>query len=595
VPESAFAGDSSLAAHTALASEFIEVAVRSSPFQGSLNPNIYSALDSLRQVVSLQKRHTASHETFRWPRQQPVPPGGFSQLPMPREGLVVEKLRVLKERPFSIFDYIGAFLTPRDFEQVCRKVYFGNDYSHTTFILVNAGLYYVLMEESIRETDPAAREEVRACRDMCQTNLETALGNLPLFMPATRESIEALLFGVFYAIDVSKPSLGWQMTSKAAELCHALGYHRAPRIPPGPDPTPDPDLDADAGRRKLLLWHVYIMDAALALRLGRASVMREWDITVGRDISPHVVPEPWRTMTNLWIRHAEIQNRLYKFLYSPIALSRTPSENELCARGLAKELIDLIADVNALQAAGPPLVPTLARTPRTPGPSTPSATGHIEGIDDLQPYIDQICLYTTLTLAYRAVPSPPQSPSRFCPECVNAARDSITIHQKAVERLGPDASLKVVYINWAIMLTPFVPFFVLICHVIDTSDLSDLQSLEHFAESLEPASPLSSPVQKLCRLCKVMCTVAKYYVEAKGQQREQPGGTNIVSIGDEFEMYLGALGVMPDGYQQQEQFQQQSQLSGMELVDWFSGNRNMMGLLEEDIPDFGAMSWASTS
>jgi hypothetical protein len=137
------------------------------------------------------------------------------------------------------------------------------------------------------------------------------------------------------------------------------------------------------------------------------------------------------------------------------------------------------------------------------------------------------------------------------------------------------------------MLTPFVPFFVLLCHVIDTSELSDLQRLEDFVESLIPASPVSPPVQKLCRLCKVMCTIAKYYVEAKGQEREQTS-QDLGSIGDEFDMYLGALGVVPEGYQQH---QQQQQLSGIELVDWFSGNRNMMGLLEEDLPDFGLMSW----
>ena len=101
VSESAFAGDSSFAAHTVLASEFIEVAVRSSRFQDQLNPNIYSALASLRQIVSLQKRQIASHETFRWPRQRPVPPGGLSQMPMPPVSIVVERLRQLQGMYFS--------------------------------------------------------------------------------------------------------------------------------------------------------------------------------------------------------------------------------------------------------------------------------------------------------------------------------------------------------------------------------------------------------------------------------------------------------------------------------------------------------------
>jgi len=90
-----------------------------------------------------------------------------------------------------------AFLTPQDFDQICRKVYSGtDDCSHAAFIVVNAGLYYVLVEQSITETDRTIKEEMRRYRDMCQTNVETALANLPLFMPANRESIEALLFGV---------------------------------------------------------------------------------------------------------------------------------------------------------------------------------------------------------------------------------------------------------------------------------------------------------------------------------------------------------------------------------------------------------------
>src|SRR5690606_1530376 len=134
----------------------------------------------------------------------------------------------------------------------------------------------------------------------------------------------------------------------------------------------------------------------------------------------------------------------------------------------------------------------------------------------------------------------------------------------------------------AIMLTPFTPFFVLLCHVLDTSNLSDLQHLENFTSSLQPAAPFSESVQKLHRLCQVMCSIAKLYVEAKAkkqqrrrQQQQQRGRTGSqggsgswdpVGVDSEFEMYLDELGFMSVDFdplqplhQQQPQQQQHQQ------------------------------------
>lgn len=93
-------------------------------------------------------------------------------------------------------------------------------------------------------------------------------------------------------------------------------------------------------------------------------------------------------------------------------------------------------------------------------------------------------------------------------------------------------------------------------------------------------------------------------------------------IGNEFDVYLSALGFMPvdepggagtlppaaaplasptsaEGtgrfgagamaLQQQQQQQQQQQAN--QLGDWFSGNRYMMGLLEEDLSQFHPNTW----
>lgn len=92
------------------------------------------------------------------------------------------------------------------------------------------------------------------------------------------------------------------------------------------------------------------------------------------------------------------------------------------------------------------------------------------------------------------------------------------------------------------MLTPFAPFFILFCYIIETSSAEDLAILQNFASTLNLARDASEASHKFATLCKVMCEVVTLYVEAKSQQNvDQTMGP----IGDEFEMYLNQLGFMP--------------------------------------------------
>jgi len=122
-------------------------------------------------------------------------------------------------------------------------------------------------------------------------------------------------------------------------------------------------------------------------------------------------------------------------------------------------------------------------------------------------------------------------------------------------------------------------------------------------------------------LCSVLGTVARLYVEAKS--RGQAGeDQSLASVGQEFDVYLSALGLAPgnqvpngpvyyqtdippmhmnlaDPSQQSLPFttsalqpQAQGSMSLAEMTqaarlgNWFSGNQHMMGLLEEDIFQF---------
>ncbi|KAF6815489.1 fungal specific transcription factor domain-containing protein [Colletotrichum musicola] len=540
--DSAFEGDLSLTAHTMFASEFIENAVQRTSLQ-DLPPNMHAALSSLRQIVSMQNKVSSLRE-MRFRTQQPLPPGGLPDLPMPPMNAVVALLKHMKASPPGIFSIACSFLDVDDLAELCRRVYFCTDtFADTTFIIVNGALFYLFMEQAYLAADATARDEFERYQHMCQSNLETSLACLPLMLPAKVESIEALLVAAVYAIDVSKASLAWLFTSTAASLCQTLGYHRVSQ-----------SRSESAGPRDiktLLFWHVYMLDKTLSLRTGRASVMQDWDITLPRKVDNTMVADPWGVVITTWIKQAEIQHRVYEQLYSPLALNQSQEERIETVRRLEAEQKNIMAAAShvreqalfGLKALGASSILDI----------------HLRG--------DELTFQSTLTLIYRALPAPDGSPARFSQECIETARFAMQLHLEAI------------------LLTPFTPFFVLFCHVIDSSSAEDLKRLNDFVASLRPACPLSESVEKLHQLCQMLYNVAILYVETKSQQSEERG-----PISDEFDVYLSALGFPPAEYPVQgveTGGMTQPTMQTAQLGNWFSGSQYMMGLLEEDLSQFG--------
>lgn len=84
-----------------------------------------------------------------------------------------------------------------DFSNLCRMVYFPtDDFSDSAFIIVNAGLYYLFLEQHTLTDNEAVKEEFLSYLHTCRVNLETALANVSLFMSAKVETVQALLLGV---------------------------------------------------------------------------------------------------------------------------------------------------------------------------------------------------------------------------------------------------------------------------------------------------------------------------------------------------------------------------------------------------------------
>lgn len=576
-----FEGNSSLAAHSAYASAFLETVVSRSAPQVS-TPKINAALAALRQMVNMQSQPPGtSSKDVPLLNQKSCRDSNLRDLVMPPIEVILPILRQIKENLPLTFACYFPFLSVDDFIQKCREVYFATeDYSDATFMVVNCGLYHIFLEYSFLEESPRIRDDYQKYIQLCRKNFETVLANLPLLMPARPELIEALTLGAIHAIETSKPSFAWTLTSNAARLCQNLGYHRSSSM--------SQFSDSEKVKALSLFLCVYCLDKSLSLRLGRASSIQDFDIiiTIPEDLGGTRVDEPWRTMYHLWVKTAEIQGKVYEQLYSPAALSRPERERVFCARQLASEMeVAVMEPFKELERSSRPL----------------------SEAEDFLIKSDEVSRLAILTLIYRAVPASGTSTTTFVPECIETARAALESHQACMTRLRESTeAMKCSYLHWSILCSPFVPFIVIFCHVIETSARDDLARLEDFVASLGPNCFLSEAITKLHSLCQVLSNIATLYVEARAQAQLQEN-QDLASVGQEFDTYLSALGLAPasgvGGFRWTTAVSDSLAArsmpglgNGMEghdlpagvipqtqLGSWFSGNQHMMGLLEEDM------------
>ncbi|GKZ58639.1 hypothetical protein AnigIFM56816_004799 [Aspergillus niger] len=559
----AFEGNSSLAAHSAYAREFLETAVSRSALQMS-TPKISTALASLKQIVNMQDHQAQSpSRQVRFPNQRVIPGSGLRELTMPPAQVVLALLRKCQEHPSILQAYLPFLSTPRLVEK-CRQVYFSTeDYSDATFIVVNGALLYLISDVVAITKDSKTREEYDKYLNLCLVNLETALGSLSLLMPANDENIEALALGAVYAIEMSKPSFAMTLTSAAFRLCQTLGYHRSSPSESGSKPS----------LGNILFWTVYVLDKAISLRLGRASTIQDYDVTSLLNIDMAGLDEPY--------------GKIYVF---PAALARPESERAAHARQLASEVQQEIME---------PFEGIQFDKQRSP-------------VDEVFFRSDKVARLSVLTLIYRAIP-PPGTQGTFIHECIETARSALEVHQGCMAEVKEMTEhIKAAYFHWTILYAPFVPFIVIFCHAIAVSSWDDLARLEDFVASLQPNCFLSEAISKLYQLCQVLSNVARLYIEAK-EQVQVKEDQDLASVGQEFDVYLSALGLAPmsadDNYGAwasapvpagsapgDARGTMEGQYSGpipqtSQLGNWFSGNQHMMGLLEEDISLFDPSSW----
>ncbi|KAH6952439.1 hypothetical protein BKA56DRAFT_505171 [Ilyonectria sp. MPI-CAGE-AT-0026] len=516
--ESAFGHDSVIVDQATGASEDLEHAISSITIDNA-NPELRDALFDLRLLVELQHRQSVSSRP-RFPLQQRLPAGGLGQLPLPPVNVVVGLLKYVQgilASPPGLFTIISSYVGIHDFTKLCQTVYFpAQDVSDTTYTIVTAGLYYLFLEQHILASAKATNEELASYMHICRINLETSLANASIFVSLKIETVQALLLGTLYAVHVSRPTVAWFLNSAAANICQIAGFHRHQQLAPE---TPAAKL------KSALFWQTYINDRAIALRLHRAPMIQDYDISIPRAFSfEGPMGLEMSGVALMWLKMAAVQGQVYEKLYSPAALALPQSQLAERARVLGAECRRLELEAGHHRAVMTSSLEGTAASSLIPM--------YIKG--------DEVQLLSTKTLIYRAIPPPLGSTSRFCDECVGAARSAMQRHLECMATINSDISARSIYIHWNLALTHFTPIFVIFSYVIETLSVEDLQLLHAFGASLEGCAESSETVQKLWRLCEVLCRITRLYVDVKTQEQDN----QFKVLGDRFDAYLDQLGLV---------------------------------------------------
>ncbi|KAF6809787.1 fungal specific transcription factor domain-containing protein [Colletotrichum sojae] len=516
-------GESSLAAQFTFANDFVQrvAGITQSPQKGS-GGELQERLEELSEMVAAYRQHSAPEE-MGYPHARPLQRPRFHGCELPPIQETVALIRVAESQRLAGTGWIYEYLPMHHFSKACLDVYFSEDSSEIDFIIVNAGLHSIFKDYS-NIVCAEDKEKYLGYAHLCRGHLETALSNLPLHMPPTSQGIIALTFGAFHSIELSKPFLAWSLSSKASEMCQSLGYHRISCAAGG--------AAEDAKLRSLLFWSTYFIDKSLSLRLGRASTIPEWTITTNRPSVKDSHQHPALAYFVLWVETARCQGSIYEMLYSPDA---TLQPDEV----LRARVLRLVSDLRELEEA----------TSETN--SRWSRIAKDKAGDDLLDFYatsDETLRLSLLTMVHRAERRPLYAATTFNTDCVRAARATLERHRDCVDimRRSTDNYLPT-YFQWTLLFAPFMPFVVMLCHVVETQDERDLERLGDFVESIQAAAHVSDAASKAHRLFLALHGIAVRHAARARAVCAQDDGCDDEGH-PEMDWFMTALGIPPPGH-----------------------------------------------
>ncbi|RAL16337.1 Zn(II)2Cys6 transcription factor [Aspergillus homomorphus CBS 101889] len=528
--ESIYEGDTSLGVHADLAKRFFRDTIQNLTISYDLSPQMNLGLSRLEEIVATQSRSlTNSGEHF--PVQDLPVDCEPRNLPMPPTHDILRILRQAKADPAQVtFNFLCSFLTIDDFIGYCNRICFAlNDPTLADYIIVNGGLYYLFDEKFRQRNDISSEEKFLNYRTMCKANFELSLRRLSIFIPSNRDNITALLFGVLYAVEVSRPLLAWKLNYTAIQMCQTLGYHRLPMA------LSNQQADLHVPPESTLFWYSYVLDKGLALKLGRQSAVQDYDIIVPTRNNLSSASDPLQQLSFIGIRGAQVQGKILETLYSHAAVSTMNDQRQQQGLSLAQEILSLTQTIENL--LGGCAIMHQADDPRP----------KLEDWLAVSLQAELVSLHATLCLVYRGTPALSGAYNMLSPDCLDSARNAVRAHLTCMRLLGSSLSAQACYVLWTLLLTPFIPFIVLFCNSIsiECANDHDLDLLREFVESLELVQGTSEAIEQVYSLAQALYEIATLYKE----QNRHDAEAQLVLLGSEFDRFLSESGFMPSFFQ----------------------------------------------
>ncbi|KAF5584304.1 fungal specific transcription factor factor [Fusarium pseudoanthophilum] len=468
-------GESSLSAQAAFANEFIENAIINKSNGIDITAEMSSVLQSLRR--SLGRDSGQQEMDYLYPHARALESGlALRKVPMPPIDKAFICLRMAKENPRIRFFWDNEATS---FTDIFLKVYSPGDVTHAELITVNAGLYWLFRQCRQIIKDSYQKDDLQAQALICRDNLETVLANLPFHQPCNIATASSMMISSIYCLETYKPSAAWDFIATASHLSQTLGLHSKATMA-----LDAPDLKVIKTR---IFWLVYIQEKGLSLRLGRSSTIRDTDITIP---VPSIEARPnigcfgqLDKMREL----ASLQGKIYDQLYSPAALAQPQSIRVTRARGLASEL-----EVHANSVGSSDKLYLDAMRQATSGEFVKAFVCTTKVL-----HLSLFCLI------FRVIPA--ETSQGLC----------LAEWQSVVATLQHEFLDTYVYL--ALIHSPFVPFVVVFCHIIETCDRNGLELLESVIMTLQPtrSSAFSSGARKEFHLFKSLYDAARKYLEAR--------------------------------------------------------------------------------
>lgn len=580
-----FEGETTINSQSDFARELLAQAIGKTP-SIEQNAEIKTALSALKELVNQQSQIPISWSVNMSREFADDDP---TQLDRPPFDVVVNAIKKASQLPMLPFAIMFPVLKWKKLREVVDDVYLNPG----SCIALRRMLAYGALRKIFADLRamPLPGHDIHnfdLYSSMCQKNLEAAINELEIFIPAGYESIMALMIGAMSLIELCKPTICWVMVTIAAGMCRDLGYHRIQAM--ANDDPQDPD---DKIR---MFWIIYMFDKKLSLRLGRASIMQDWDVSltlIPNFEGPMYIPKGGE-MLSYWIKVARVQGLTYEKLFSPAAFLQPVEERARIAKELVNtmnqawyERPEVVVVESSAQDEGIRLVlrqmasritsPDKTETPskrrylepcntlhRPTNHSVEKIMGLVDSWQDIVFYTDVVGHYSTCAMIQRAIST---DNSTFNQECLESSRAALAAHMRASSHFNTDGNeeMWLGYLHWSVLNSPFTPFIVIFCHVIQQQhESSDLHTLFNFVASLESCRTLSEGVDKLYKMCHMFSQIARLYIQAKTQadaasraqmasQNNTPNyytpvdGTHPgLDTVNSFDPYLSALGLMPN-------------------------------------------------